>query len=59
MGSREGSQRCWSPGITLFYSSVSCDGYLIGVFPAYGQPVSGKKLIEQSFNLSSYRGALT
>ena len=26
-------------GLLLFHSSVSCDGYLVGVFPACRQPV--------------------
>ena len=51
MGSKEQVQRCWSPSITgstLSHSSVSCDGYLVGVFPTCGQPVPGEKLTEQS-----------
>ena len=64
MGSKEGSravmlQACRAPGVTLFHSSVSCDGSLVGVLPACDLPVPGEKLIEQSFNLSSFRGAHT
>lgn len=37
----------WAPGITLFHSSVSCEGYLVGVFPICGRPVPGGKLLGQ------------
>ena len=46
-------------GLSLFFSSVSDDEFLVGVFPACGQPVPGEKLIEQSFNLSRYWGGHT
>ena len=33
-------------GLPLFFSSVSDDEFLVGVFPACGQPVPGEKLTE-------------
>lgn len=34
----------WAPGITLFHSSVSCEGYLVGVFPICGRPVPARPI---------------
>ena len=61
MGSKEGIplRHDGLQGLLLFPPSVSCDGYLIGVFPACGQPVPGEKVIEESFNVSSYDGVHT
>ena len=42
---------------SILLSTVMLTEYLVGVFPAYGQPVPGEELIEQSFNLSGYWGA--
>ena len=58
MGSEEGVQGCWAPGVTLFHS-VICDGHLVCVIPACAQPLPAEKLIEHSFDLSSYQGVHT